>query len=84
MTLRIPTKVLIRVWSYDFYDMTLSTGKQRRHMIKRDSKKLKISLEKIDILNIFAEIIDCEYLQSLFWSKHKKKMYTPVNPISKG
>ena len=34
MTLRIPAKVLIHVWSYDFYDMTLSTGKQRRHMIK--------------------------------------------------
>ena len=25
--------VLIHMWSYDFYDMTLSTGKQRRHMI---------------------------------------------------
>ena len=34
MTLRIPAKVLIHVWSYDFYDMTLSTGKQRRHIIK--------------------------------------------------
>ena len=34
MTLRIPAKVLLHVWSYDFYDMTLSTGKQRRHMIK--------------------------------------------------
>ena len=34
MTLRIPAKVLIHVWSYDFYDMTLSTRKQRRHMIK--------------------------------------------------
>ena len=34
MTLRIPAKVLIHVWSYDFYDMTLSTGKQQRHMIK--------------------------------------------------
>ena len=33
MTLRIPTKVLLHVWSYDFYDMKLSTGKQRRHMI---------------------------------------------------
>ena len=28
-----PAKVLLHVWSYDFYDMTLSTGKQRRHMI---------------------------------------------------
>ena len=26
-------KLLLHVWSYDFYDMTLSTGKQRRHMI---------------------------------------------------
>ena len=34
MTLRIPAKVLIHMWSYDFYDMTLSTGKQLRHMIK--------------------------------------------------
>ena len=34
MALRIPAKVLIHVWSNDFYDMTLSTGKQRRHMIK--------------------------------------------------
>ena len=34
MTLHIPAKVLLHVWSYDFYDMTLSTGKQRRHMIK--------------------------------------------------
>ena len=33
MTLRILAKVLLHVWSYDFYDMTLSTGKQRRHMI---------------------------------------------------
>ena len=32
MTLRIPAKVLLHVWSYDFYDMTLSTGKQRRHL----------------------------------------------------
>ena len=23
MTLRIPAKVLLHVWSYDFYDMTL-------------------------------------------------------------
>ena len=36
MTLRIPAKVLLHVWSYDFYDMTLSTGKQRRHMINSD------------------------------------------------
>ena len=33
MTLRIPVKVIIHMWLYDFYDMTLSTGKQRHHMI---------------------------------------------------
>ena len=48
MTLRIPAKVLIHVWSYDFYDMTLSTGKQRRHMIMiglglRDNTNITIS-----------------------------------------
>ena len=36
MTLHIPAKVL-HVWSYDFYGMTLSTGKQRRHMINHIS-----------------------------------------------
>ena len=40
MTSRIPVKVLIHVWSYDFYDMTLSTGKQRRHMIKGHKRRL--------------------------------------------
>ena len=35
MTLRIPAKVvLIHVWSYDFYDMMLYTGKQRRNTLK--------------------------------------------------
>ena len=36
MTLRIHAKVLLHVWSYDFYDMTLSTEQQRRHMINRN------------------------------------------------
>ena len=34
MALRLRFKVLLHVCSYDFYDMTLSTEKQRRHMIK--------------------------------------------------
>ena len=33
MRLRVPAKVLLHVWSYDFYDMTLSTGKYDYHMI---------------------------------------------------
>ena len=45
MTLRIPAKVLLHVWSYDFYDITLSTGKQRRHMIN-DFKNDKFSFCK--------------------------------------
>ena len=28
-----PSILTLHVWSYDFYDMTLSTGKQQRHMI---------------------------------------------------
>ena len=53
MTLLIPAKVLLHVWSYDFYDMTLSTGKQRRHMIiiiieliKKKKKKLCFCLSQ--------------------------------------
>ena len=42
MTLHIPAKVLIHVWSYDFYDMTLSTGKQRRHMISINNKNVEV------------------------------------------
>ena len=34
MTLRIRAKVLLHVWSYDFYGMTLSTEKKRRDVIK--------------------------------------------------
>ena len=33
MTLCIRTKVLLYMWSHDFYDMTLFTELQRRHMI---------------------------------------------------
>ena len=47
MTLRIPAKMLFHVWSYDFYDMTLSTGKQRRHMIKFGFDWKAVSEEKV-------------------------------------
>ena len=33
MTLHVCAKMLCNVWLYDFYDMTLSTEQQRRHMI---------------------------------------------------
>ena len=33
MTLCLRAKELLHVWSYDIYDMALSTNKQRRHMI---------------------------------------------------
>ena len=42
MTLLIPAKVLLHVWSYGFYDMTLSTGKQRRHMIKCTPERIAL------------------------------------------
>ena len=31
MTLRVRAKVLLHVWSYDFYDRALSTELWRRH-----------------------------------------------------
>ena len=48
MTLRIPAKVLLHVWSYDFYDMALSTGKQRRHMIIQSFNPFRIKFMKND------------------------------------
>ena len=42
MTLRIRVKVLLHVWSYDFYDMTLSTEKQRRRMINLNKTLLSL------------------------------------------
>ena len=46
-------KSVKNVWSYDFYDMPLSTGKQRRHMIKQNtlyntSTKEEILCEHLD------------------------------------
>ena len=35
MTLRVRAKVLLHVWSYDFYDMTLTTESQRHYMISK-------------------------------------------------
>ena len=34
MTLRVRAKVLLHMWSYDFYDMALSTELKRRLIIK--------------------------------------------------
>ena len=34
VTYTVRAKMLLHVWSYDFYDMTLSTEKQWRHLIK--------------------------------------------------
>ena len=60
------------------------------HGCKNDNFQMKF----FDIFLIFAPNIDCgytlepphsggsnEYPQSMFWSKNKKIMYTPVNPI---
>ena len=35
MTFHVRAKMLCNVWSYDFYDNTLPTEQQRRHMIKK-------------------------------------------------
>ena len=57
MTLLIPAKVLLHVWSYDFYDMALSTGKQRRHMIKhllKQTNKIRFNELAHYVINIFV------------------------------
>ena len=67
MTLRIPAKVLLHVWSYDFYDMTLSPGKQRRQMIitvagQRSSPDLCFTTEMIKIY-IKSSDLDLKVIQ---------------------
>ena len=47
MMLRVRAKVWLHVWSYDFYDMTLPTEKQRRHMIK-------MNMHLINIIMLYA------------------------------
>ena len=62
MTLRIPAKALIQVWSYDFYDMTLSTGKQRRHIIKLNRVQPSLYIQKQskgNSLNAFKQCRIC-------------------------
>ena len=39
MTLRVSANVLLHVWSYGFYDMTLFTEEQRRYMINVDQNE---------------------------------------------
>ena len=58
-------------------------------------KKLKLSLEKNNIFNIFSQSNNCgctleppcqggsnEYPQSMFWMKNKKNWYTHVNVVN--
>ena len=42
MTLRVCAIVLLHVWSYHIYDMTLSTERQQRHMINIVFKDLDL------------------------------------------
>ena len=54
--------------------------------------KIKSSIVKNDIFNMFAQNIECgytlelprgsnEYPQSMFWIKNKKNSYTPEYPL---
>ena len=67
MTLRASNQVLCNVWSYDFYDTTLATELQRRHMMKFDLtlKKIKFS---VSFILLFAII---KLLPSLGLSRQK-------------
>ena len=76
--------------SYFHYENTPMQYTEILTSVKNEEKK---SEEKIDILLIFAQDIDCgytlepprrggsnEYPQSMFWSKNKKNRYTPPLP----
>ena len=77
MTLRIPAKVLLHVCSYDFYDMTLSTGKQRRHMIKCCKWNRKISKAINYFPAVWYILIFCERYVKL----HKNVNITEKNKV---
>ena len=73
---------------------TVHSLRKLAHAINREFSSFKIEnfqLKKFDIFLIFAQNIDCgyklepprrggsnEYPQSMFWSKNKKKRYTPA------
>ena len=74
MTLRIPAKVLIHVWSYDFYDMTLSTGKQRRHMINTCNFRVC----NFELLQIHLRHRNGAFsLAVVIWMRLIRKMFDP-------
>ena len=65
MTLRIPAKVLLHVWSYDFYDMKLSTAKQRRHMIIHNIYvRNYVSLRAANYVDIYEKHVPIRHLTS--------------------
>ena len=80
-----PDQVLL-LWHYANTPMQYTA-------IFHDCKNDYFQMKFINIFLIFAQNIDCgytleppqwggsnEYPQSMFWSKNKNKMYTPVNP----
>ena len=63
--------------TYKHYENTPKQHTTIFHARKNDNFHLKFFVYFL----IFALNIDCnEYPQSIFWSKNKKIMYTPVNP----
>ena len=73
MTLLIPAKVLLHVWSYDFYDMTLSTGKQRRHMINYFKTYSSCRSNLLHGIILFSDEKKLFYLSSYERAKRARK-----------
>ena len=70
MTLRLRAKVLLQVWAYDFYDTTLSTEKQRRHMVKVGKRDSSVQdIEGGCIMIFLFEITNKKYI----WSRGYKQ-----------
>ena len=75
------------------YTILITKTRLFKYIEKFTSKNWKISDKNSDIFHISAQNIDCgyslepprrggsnEYPQSMFLSRNKKIMYTPVNP----
>ena len=73
MTLHIPEKMLLHVWSYDFYDTTLSTEKRRRHMIKKATCHSQVHVHSVYHTGYLGTI-------NTTGNNHQENMYTPLNP----
>ena len=90
MTLRASNQVLCNVWSYDFYDMTLSIEWQQRHMIiqnlvlasNREKRVLNTTCFASELLSVkfvFTEKENLPYNMQKHYQKLKQQRYSIIS-----